>query len=53
MKKLNHQVNIRLTEEEVKTIDTINQTSFGGEANYAMICRYLIKEGLKNLNGKK
>ena len=53
MKKLRYQVNIRLTEDEVKAIDDLNKSVFGGEANYAMLCRFLIKEGMKNMKDGK
>jgi hypothetical protein len=53
MKKFNHQINVRLTDEEIKAMDALNQSIFKGEANYAMLCRFLIKEGIKNVSSKK
>lgn len=47
MRKFKQQVNIKLTDEDVKSLDRINEIRFGGEGNYAMICRMLLKQALK------
>lgn len=51
--KYPHQINVKLTDEDMKQIDTINENYFGGDASGSMVIRALVRTAFKNYPERK
>lgn len=51
--KYQHQINVKLTKEDMERIEAINQEYFGGDASGSMLVRIVVRKGLEWYEGEK